>query len=296
MVDTGLPGKTKKVALPKPAEDDRLTRLDQCAGKEELRAQGEQYFLYQVVLAHGNPTRKQNQVALERGTDDAFQMIPLIARNGEPHRLRSRGENLRRHRIAVGVANLLTLGLLAHFDQFIAGGDDGDPRPPVHSQLPAPHAAATLSARGNACTSGYDHRTAASLSSHGNDVLAGLHAAPRGKPQGIAFTQHVLHHDHAIGPNRHRAPVMISTALPGPTSIFTASAGANRADHSKWQAGECIGGAAGKSVARWNGERAAGPDPPESAPPGPGRVFRAGRRLQENAAALADQRARAQCG
>ena len=70
--------------------------LDQRAGKKELSPQGKQNLLHQIVLAHGNPARKQQQVGLERAANDGFEMPSLIARNGEPHRLCSRGENLRR--------------------------------------------------------------------------------------------------------------------------------------------------------------------------------------------------------
>ena len=72
--------------------------------------------------------------------------------------------------------------LLVHFDQFVAGGDDGDPGPGKHAELPRTTGCRSGDLGGrNARTPGHDHVSRASLGSHGNDVFAGLRCCGRGK-------------------------------------------------------------------------------------------------------------------
>ena len=62
MVEAGLPGQAEEKLAARPAEHQRLPRLDQHAVEKELRAEIRQHLLHHVVFARRNAAGEQQQI------------------------------------------------------------------------------------------------------------------------------------------------------------------------------------------------------------------------------------------
>ena len=108
------------------SENQRLARLNQHAGEEELCSQLRQRLLHQIVLAHRHAAAQQQQVGLRPFANEHFQLGGIVARHRQDQRVSSSFVNLRRQRVAIGIANFVRAGNKVDVDQLVAGGQNCD--------------------------------------------------------------------------------------------------------------------------------------------------------------------------
>jgi len=145
--------------------------------------------------------------------------------------------------------------LLIHFDQFVAGGDDGNARLGEDVELGRTTGCGCGDlGGGDTRAPGHDHFSSPGLGSPGNDVFAGRDAAAMSEAKRVAVTLHVFHHDHAVGAFGYRRAGHYFDRLSSRDCDWAGLAGADQPNDRKRQAGRKIGGPAGEPVARGAGE------------------------------------------
>ncbi len=140
--------------------------------------------------------------------------------------------------------------LLIHFDQFVAGGDDGDARLGEDIELGRTTGGGCGDlGGGDTRARGHDHVSGPGFGSPGNDVFAGSDAAALSEAERVAVTLRVFHHDHAVGAIGYRCAGHYFDRLSSRDFDRPGLAGADQSNDCQRQAGCKVGGPAGKAVA-----------------------------------------------
>ncbi len=84
--------------------------------------------LDQVVIAHGDAARGNDQIGPQGGLEFGHQILPRIFRDSDLQRDRAAIQDLRGQGVAVGADDLPGGWILVHIDQFIAGGENRNQR------------------------------------------------------------------------------------------------------------------------------------------------------------------------
>src|SRR4051794_26513703 len=127
-------------------EYQRLARLNSHPVEEKLGTELSQSGLHQIVLARGDASGKQQQVArLQRLFDNKQRPVEIVWSNRRDDRLPARTDNLRCQSMRVRVPDLVRLRLLIDRNYLVTRCDHGNTRSGVHRNATRPH----RSQRGN---------------------------------------------------------------------------------------------------------------------------------------------------
>ena len=135
MVEDGFPGSPKKNLPARPAEHQRLSRLNQYAVKIELRSEPGQHTLDDIVLAGRDAARDQQQIGAETALDELAGVLQLVTSHGQNFRRPACPADLCGQRMHIRVTDLKIPRGFTHWHDFIAGGQNRNARRGIHGNL-----------------------------------------------------------------------------------------------------------------------------------------------------------------
>jgi len=131
----------------------------------------------------------------------------------------------RREHHAVAVGDLPWCQRASGLDEFVAGGEDRDPRAPSHREFArATHRRGSDCARGQARARGKQAIAGCEIGSLRPDMAPARAGAVTGQPQSIAFTRDIFLHDHRVGAGRNHRAGEYPHSFAGPDRLVGRSA------------------------------------------------------------------------
>src|SRR5579859_4902788 len=199
----GIARETEHKGVAAATKDGRLARPNRDGVEIEFGTEGLQNGFDEVVFAHGDATRQNQNVLLEAEFDFGAEVVHTIKRVAQENGFAPGQADLRCQGDAVAVANVKGAGLFRNGNDFVAGGKYGDARAARAKQL-----------------------CGADLRGEGEFREAEAVARPQGEVAGVGFASllnYVLawvgcalernivrdavgefDHDDGVGPYRHR--------------------------------------------------------------------------------------------
>ena len=128
------------------------------------------------------------------------EVVEIVARDTQADGFASGECDLRGKTVAVGVTNLMGLRCRVDLDEFVAGGEDGDPGPGEDFDLSSADGGERGDVRGGDAGARRDERIAAAGFAAGrDDVAAGAELAIGLETDFAVRDLNMLEHDHGVG-------------------------------------------------------------------------------------------------
>src|SRR5215467_15683015 len=160
--------------------------------------------LDEIVLAHGYPRRRDEEIAAEPPLEASFDVRLTVRRHPEAHWIGVRLAHLSHKRVGVGVGNLSRAEAAAEVDDLVARGEDAHSRPPHHAHLGTTERGEDPDLRRAEETAGLEHAVPCP-----HVLAARAHVVAHGhwprNPQELSLHRHVFLGDHAVVALRQRA-------------------------------------------------------------------------------------------
>ena len=182
------------------SDDGGLARADGHAVGEQFAAvDGGEHPQGEVALAHRTAAGEQQQVAVsKRGRAGGLHASEVIGADAQRHGDAARLLDQGRQRGGIDVADLARRRRLVGRHQFVAGGEDGHPRPTMHRNRCQAEAGEHAQVLGpQPVAAGEDAVAGAAVLTGANDILARGHRPEHGH-RGRVEQAGVFDHDHRV--------------------------------------------------------------------------------------------------
>src|SRR5215471_21574390 len=154
--------------------------------------------LDEIVLAHGDPGRRDEEIAAEPPLEASLDVRLTVRGHPETHWVGLRLAHLSHERIGVGVGNLSRAEAAAQVYDLVARGEDAHSRAPHHTHLGTTERGEDPDLRRAEETAGLEHAVPCP-----HVLAARTHVVAHGhwprNQQAVSLHRHVFLRDHAVG-------------------------------------------------------------------------------------------------